>query len=132
MDANKNIKILLVDDDTFLLDMYVLKFKKSGLDVDTATSSAPALDKLHNGAVPDILLLDIIMPGQDGLELLETIRKEKLIPKATVIILSNQNDEMDRAVTLGADGYIIKAMSIPSEVVQKVLSIYTEKNKSKK
>jgi len=129
MEENKHIKILLVDDDKFLLDMYVLKFKKNGLDVDTASGSMSALTKLRADPHLDILLLDIIMPTMDGLELLETIRKEKLISNAIVIILSNQNDDMDKAKALGADGYIVKATSIPSEVVEKVLEIYTSKNK---
>ncbi len=127
MEEKKHIKILLVDDDKFLLDMYALKFKKSELEVDTSSGSSDALSKLRGGGTPDILLLDIIMPGQDGLELLKIIRTEKLIPQAVIIILSNQNDAMDQAKDLGIDGYIVKAMTIPSEVVEKVLSIYTHK-----
>jgi CheY-like chemotaxis protein len=129
MEENKNIKILLVDDDRFLLDMYVLKFKKNGCSVDTASGSMTALAKLRAGEHFDIILLDIIMPTMDGLELLATIRKEKLAEGATVIILSNQNDDMEKAQALGIDGYIIKAMSIPSEVVEKVLGIYQQKHK---
>ena len=128
MEENKNIKILLIDDDRFLLDMYVLKFKKNGCDVDTASGSIAALTKLRAGEHFDLILLDIIMPTMDGLELLATIRKEKLAPDTTVIILSNQNDDMEKAQALGIDGYIIKAMSIPSEVVEKVLGIYKTKH----
>lgn len=123
----KKIKILLVDDDRFLLDMYTLKFKKSGVDVDTATGSVAALAKLRAGETADIILLDIIMPTMDGLELLRIIRQEKLVPNATIIILSNQNDDMEKAKQIGIDGYIIKATSIPSEVVEKVLTIYQKK-----
>jgi len=123
----KKIKILLIDDDRFLLDMYTLKFKKSGVDVDTATGSVVALTKLRAGETADIILLDIIMPTMDGLELLRIIRQEKLVPDATIIILSNQNDDMEKAKQIGVDGYIIKATSIPSEVVEKVLTIYQNK-----
>ena len=70
MTENKPLKILLIDDDKFLLDMYSLKFKKSGVDVDVSGNSQGALDKLKAGNSFDILLLDIIMPGMDGLELL--------------------------------------------------------------
>lgn len=127
--TENNLKILLVDDDKFLLDMYALKFKKSGLDVDTSSSSQNALDKIRS-AEYDIVLLDIIMPGMDGLELLGNIRKEKLIQKATVVMLTNQADDFEKAKNLGVDGYIIKATTIPSEVVDQVMNIY--KNKSKK
>ena len=128
----KKTKILLVDDDRFLLDMYTLKFKKSNVIVDTAAGSVSALAKLRGGEDANIVLLDIIMPSMDGLELLSTIREEKLVPDATIIILSNQNDDMEKAKEIGIDGYIIKATSIPSEVVEKVLAIYQNKILHKK
>lgn len=126
---DSQIKIMLIDDDRFLLDMYSLKFKKSGLEIDTSGNSLGALEKLRTGSVYDIILLDIIMPGMDGLELLKNIRTEKLIPNATVIMLTNQADDEEKAKNLGVDGYIIKATTIPSEVVDKVLQIYKDKNK---
>lgn len=126
---DSQLKILLVDDDKFLLDMYSLKFKKSGLDIDTSSSSSSALEKLRTGGAYDIVLLDIIMPGMDGLELLKTIRAEKILPTATVIMLTNQADDEEKARSLKVDGYIIKATTIPSEVVDKVLQVYKDKNK---
>src|SRR6185369_13122030 len=94
------IKILLVDDDRFLLDMYSLKFKKNGLDVNTASSSVAALDKLRNGEEFDIVLMDIIMPTMDGIELLKAVREEKLVPNATILMLTNQPDDSERAKNL--------------------------------
>jgi CheY-like chemotaxis protein len=73
--------------------------------------------------------MDIIMPGMDGLELLAKIRGEKLIPDAVVIMLTNQADDEDKAKALGIDGFIIKATTIPSEVVEQVLTIYKNKKK---
>ena len=128
---NKNIKIMLVDDDHFLLDIYSLKFKTQGLNIVTADGSSEALEKIRNGDNPDIILLDIIMPTMDGLELLKIIRDEKLVPLAVIIMLTNQSDEMEKAKELGVDGYIIKATSIPSEVVSQVMEIYNKKNKNK-
>ncbi|MEQ1733926.1 MAG: response regulator [Bacteroidia bacterium] len=118
------IKILLVDDDKFLLDMYYLKFKKTGLEIDSSSSSLSALEKIRGGNSYDIVVMDIIMPGIDGLELLETIRKEKLLPNSAIIMLTNQSDDIEKAKNLGVDGYIIKATTIPSEVVEQVISIY--------
>src|SRR4051812_29180875 len=87
----KNIKVTIVDDDKFLLGMYSLKFANNGYDVDTCVGSLAALEKLRGGAKTDIILLDIIMPYMDGLELLKTIRTEKLIPDAIVVMLTNQS-----------------------------------------
>lgn len=128
-EENKKIKIMLVDDDHFLLDMYSIKFKSQGIEVDTADNSMLALSKLREGQNPDIILLDIIMPTMDGLELLKTIRDEKLASSSTIIMLTNQPDEMERAKSLGVDGYIVKALNIPSEVVSQVMTIYKNKNK---
>ena len=122
--TNAPIKILLIDDDRFLLDMYTIKFQKSGLEVDNAPGSAAALQKLREGCTTDIILLDIIMPTMDGLSLLEIIRKEKLAEGAVIIMLTNQADDEEKAKKIGIDGFIIEAMSIPSEGVSKVLDIY--------
>jgi CheY-like chemotaxis protein len=127
MDSQIPIRILLIDDDRFLLDMYSLKFKKSGVSMDTSASSTDALAKLRNGGQYDIIILDIIMPTMDGLELLQIMRDDKILPKATVVMLTNQADEIEKAKALGADGYIIKATTIPSEVVAQVLDIHKKK-----
>ncbi len=122
--------IFIIDDDKFLLDMYSLKFRNAGLGVEVAFSSAEAMKRLKEGFAPHIILLDIIMPGMDGIELLKTIRTEKLSPQSTIILLTNQADDADKVQTLGIDGFIIKAMNVPSEVVRQVLDIYKKRNKS--
>src|SRR3989338_9807298 len=121
----KKLTALLVDDDRFLLDMYSLKFTKGGLAVVTACGSKEALEHLRNGLVPDVMVLDIIMPTMDGLELLGVIRKENLAPRSTVIMLTNQSQssEIEKAKQLGVDGYIVKATTIPSEVLSEVKNI---------
>ena len=131
--TQKKIKVFIVDDDKFLLGMYSLKFSNNGYEVDTTVGSVAALEKLRAGAKPDILLLDIIMPHMDGLELLKTIRDEKLVPLATVVMLTNQSQSSDieRAKDLKVDGYIVKASTIPSEVMQEVQKIYSEKQAKK-
>lgn len=128
-EENKKINILLVDDDRFLLDMYSIKFKANDYEIETASGSVLALSKLREGKCPDIILLDIIMPTMDGMELLKVIRDEKLCPSSTIIMLTNQPDEIEKAEALGVDGYIIKATSIPSEVVEQVTKIYSHKHK---
>ncbi len=122
---SKKHSVLIVDDDKFLLDLYRKKFERDGALVDVALGSEETLTKLRGGAKPDILVLDIIMPGMDGIELLEVIRKEKLVPEAVVIMLTNESkwEKIDRAKTLGIKGYIVKATSIPTEVVEAVWEI---------
>ncbi len=126
----KPYNVFIVDDDKFLLEMYKKKFEKAGTKVEIGNGSIDGLEKLRAGAKPDILILDIIMPGMDGLELLETVRKEKLAGEATVIMLTNETDsaKIEKAKSLGISGYIVKATSIPSEVVEKAISIADEHN----
>ena len=120
-----NKKILIVDDDNFLLDMYSLKFTERGFGVDSSLGSVDLIQKLRGGATPDILLLDIVMPTMDGFEVLEAIKKENLAKGAIKIILSNrgQKEDIDRGISLGAKGYIVKATATPTEVVDKVIEI---------
>lgn len=119
-------RIYLVDDDRFLLDMYAVKFKNAGHDVSVFQGGEDVLAKLRSEPAPDALLLDVIMPGMTGFEILQTIRNEKLGgTEMRVIILSNQGQDSDieKARELGANGYIIKASAIPSEVLSETLAI---------
>lgn len=118
-------KIFIVDDDKFLLDMYTFKFKERGFDVIQAYGSIDALNKLKGGIVPDVLLLDVVMPAMDGFELLALIKSEKLAPDAKIIVLSNlgQPADVEKGRNLGANGYVIKASATPSEVVEKVITV---------
>jgi len=120
------LHIMLVDDDTFLLDMYAKKFKDEGYQVTLCAKADEALAKLRQNFYPDILLLDIVMPEISGLEILQAMREERLAEHAAVIMLTNQGDEesIEQAKGLGADGYIVKATSIPSEVMDEVRLIY--------
>jgi len=126
---NKKYSILIVDDDKFLLEMYKKKFDQLGITLDISVGSNDALTKLRGGLVPDIMVFDIIMPGMDGIELLETVRKENLSPKSTVIMLTNESDSktIERAKELGIEGYIVKATSVPSEVAAQVIHIADKK-----
>ncbi len=122
----KPLSILFVDDDKFLLDMYALKFSKNNFEVHTAQSPEDALRLIRDGLEPAILLLDIVMPGMDGIELLSTVRKENLLKDSVIIMLTNQglSDDIARAKKLNVDGYIIKATTIPSDVLAEVQKIY--------
>jgi len=120
------MKILLVDDDAFLRDMYATKFSEQGDEVQVAQNGNEALS-LFTDHEFDIVITDMVMPGMSGLDLLQAIKKLPSTGNCKYIVLSNQGEETDiqAANEVGADGYIIKAESIPSEVVAKVHSIVT-------
>lgn len=123
------MKLLLADDDAFLLDMYTVKFVKAGHEVVAVKDGDQALALLRQGDTFDGLVVDMIMPGLSGVELLRTVKKESLGGKdCKYIVLSNQGDQSDinGAKEAGATGYIIKAESMPSEVVEKVTHLLTK------
>jgi CheY-like chemotaxis protein len=122
---NKTYTVLLVDDDKFLLGMYQKKFDKYGIKAEMCVSPDLALNKLREGAKFDIIVLDVIMPVMDGLELLRKIREEKLADNSAVIMLTNESaaSRIEDARSLGVAGYIVKATSIPTEVVDEIIKI---------
>src|SRR3989344_5736144 len=121
--------ILIIDDDSFLLDMYALKFSQSNFSVHTATDGVQALEKLRGGLNPEVILYDIMMPQMDGFEMLEKINQEKLSSDSVKLVLSNKNDQadIDRGNALGVAGYIIKANSTPTEVIAQVQDVLSAK-----
>ncbi len=131
MAENTKQKILIIDDDSFLLDMYALKFSQTGYEVHTAVGAEDVMKKIHDGFTPDVMLIDVVMPIMNGFELIEAINKEGLVKNAIKIILSNrgQQSDIERGQELGADGYIIKANTTPSEVIAKVAEIIEKKHK---
>jgi len=133
MEGDKR-KILIVDDDTFLLDMYAFKFSQHNFEVYTASDGLQVIEKLKDKLSPDIILMDIIMPDMDGFEMLEKINKDNLSPDSTKIILTNksQQSDIDRGNNLGASGYIVKASSTPAEVINQVVEILSKKVTVKK
>lgn len=114
-------KILLVEDDTFLLGMYASKFELEGFKVALAEDGEKAL-RLAAKEAPDAILLDIILPKLDGLKVLEQLKKNASTAKIPVIMLTNlsQREEIEKGLKMGAKDYLIKAHFMPTEVVEKV------------
>ena len=119
--------IYLVDDDRFLLDLYSVKFRNGGQDVTVFSSGKDLLAALQkpDALQPDAILFDIIMPGMTGFETLEAVHKGELAKNAKMIFLSNQGQtsDIENAKKLNADGYIVKASAIPSEVFNETMRI---------
>ena len=115
------MKILLVDDDAFLRDMYATKFIENGHSIEVAKTGEEAVQILKEQTF-DTVLMDMVMPGMTGLELLAKIKEMKSEQEPKCIVLSNQGsrEDVDAATKAGATGYIIKAEMIPSEVVETV------------
>lgn len=120
----EKIKILLIEDDPFLLSMYSTKFEIENFAVVTANNGEDGLEKAKTSS-PDIILLDILMPVMNGFEVLEQLKMSSKTKKIPVILLTNlnQKDEIEKGLTMGADDYLIKAHFMPSEVVEKIRKI---------
>lgn len=127
---NEDIKILLVEDDNFLVEMYTTKFELEGFQVVSAEDGEKGLAaaKVEN---PDIILLDILMPKMDGFSTLEELKKDAALKDIPVILLTNlgQKEDIKKGFELGAAGYLIKAHFMPSEVVDKIKKILEEAQK---
>ena len=121
-------KVLIVEDDPFIADMYALKLKEAGFTVENATDGKQGLEKIQAGG-QDIVLLDVVLPIKDGFEVLQALQHDEN-PHPPVILLSNlgQKEDVDRGLGLGAADYIIKANFTPSEVVEKVKVVLGRKN----
>jgi len=113
--------ILLIEDDPFLIDIYSKKFQKSGFDIKVADSAEKAFSELES-KVPDLILLDIVLPHVDGWAILKKIKANKALAQAKVVVFSNlgQKEEVEKGLNLGAVKYLIKAQHTPSEVVKEV------------
>lgn len=123
MSENKH-KILIIDDDPFLLDMYVMKLKEQQYLLETASNGKDGIEKAKT-FLPDLVLLDVVMPGMDGFEVLRELKKEGAEHPPTVVLLTNlgQKEDVERGLQLGARDYIIKAHFTPGEVLAKVKDI---------
>jgi len=130
---NEKKKIFIIDDDSFLLNMYSMKFEKNGFETKVAANGSDALEVLRGGYKPDILIMDLIMPIMDGFSMFEVVKKENLAPGALTVMLTNQSTvaEINRAKELGINGFIVKATTIPSEVVEEVKALINKMDNTK-
>jgi len=116
--------ILLIEDDPFLIEIYTTKLKEAGFSVVVATDGKEGLKKIKE-KIPDLLLLDIVLPSLNGWEILREIKKNDKLNNVKIVILSNlsQKDEIEKGLKLGAAKYLIKAHYTPSEVVEEIKKI---------
>ncbi len=116
--------ILLVEDDSFVSDIYQTKLGSEGFEIMVAENGLEAIKRLKV-KIPDLILLDIVMPYMDGMETLEKIKSENSWKNIPVILLTNlsEKEKIEEALNIGANDYMVKSHFTPSEVISKINSI---------
>ncbi|KPJ73261.1 hypothetical protein AMJ48_02245 [Parcubacteria bacterium DG_74_1] len=117
-------KILIVEDDKFLRELIVQKLIKEGYETSEAIDGEQGIKKVKEEK-PDLVLLDLILPGIDGFEVLSQKKEDPNIAKIPVIVLSNlgQKEDVERGLKLGAVDYLIKAHFTPGEIIEKIKNV---------
>lgn len=123
--ANKAKKILVVEDDFFLIKVFQTKLIEEGYDVEIASDGMLAFDVLER-FTPDLILLDLVMPKKDGFEVLEDLRKMKKFKKTPVIVLTNlgQESDIERVKQFGVLDYLVKSDIPINDVVKRVEKVF--------
>ena len=122
---NKNQKnILLVEDDVFLAGIYKKKFEVEGFKITVADNGEKGLNEAKK-KLPDMILLDVLLPKMDGFAVLKELKKDANTQNIPVILLTNlgQKDDVEKGIEMGAQDYLIKIHFKPSEVVDKVRKV---------
>jgi len=123
-------KVLIVDDDVTLRDMYAERLKAEGFEVDTAGNGAEGIEKAKS-AKPDVILMDVMMPQVNGFNALEKIKQDADIKDIPVIMLTAliQAENKTRGLQAGAAGYIVKSETMPGEVIKKINAVLAKAKK---
>ena len=122
--AESKGKILIIEDDRYISKMYQLKLALEGYDVQVADNGRVGVEKVKE-FMPNIILLDILMPELDGFEVLQIIKSDDVTKDIPVLIMSNlgQEDHIQKGMAMGAIGYIVKSQFTPSKVVENIKNI---------
>ncbi len=122
--AKEKIKVLIVEDEEMLVNMYISKFEKEGFDPIKALNGKNGLE-LADKENPEIILLDVIMPEMDGFMVLKELKSNSKTKNIPVIMLTNlgQDEDVKKGNELGAKDYLVKANLTPAQVVDKVKEI---------
>jgi DNA-binding response OmpR family regulator len=117
-------KILIIEDDKFLRELISRKLIKEGYEIEEAIDGEEGIKKVPE-TMPDLILLDLILPGIDGFDVLTRIKEDPKTSLIPVVILSNlgQKDEVEKGLKLGAVDFLIKAHFTPEEIVEKIKTV---------
>jgi two-component system alkaline phosphatase synthesis response regulator PhoP len=121
-------KLLLIEDDKQLAEMYAKKFHMNGYDVTLAKDGSKGFEKAHAEDF-DVIVLDLMLPGISGIEVLEMIRMNKKTALTPIIVYTNYNDpkNKERCITYGADEFILKVDTDPEGLCQTISRVLTER-----
>lgn len=124
-------KVLLVEDDSFLIDILIQKFESDKYNVLHADNGKDAI-KIAHEEEPEVILLDIILPGMNGFEIIEKLKSDQMTADIPVVFLSNlgQKEDIEKGKELGAVDFIVKANHSLDEIVQRAEEIIEEYNKT--
>jgi DNA-binding response OmpR family regulator len=116
--------ILIVEDDDFFRELIAKRLSSEGYDISEAIDGEQGMEKIKEGNV-DLVILDILLPGIDGFEVLSRVKEDSSVSSIPVVILSNlgQKEEVEKGMQLGATDYLIKAQVTSDEIVNKVKSV---------
>lgn len=114
-------KVLIIEDDAFLLDLEAAKIRKSNYDVIVAQTGTDGMKKIFEQGI-DIIVLDILLPDLDGFEILKKIKEDENIKKIPVIVFSNlsENKDIDKAMKLGATKFMTKSNFSLEELINEI------------
>ena len=117
-------KILIIEDDKFVRELIAQKLTEEGYEALTTIDGEEGMVQIKEKK-PDLVLLDLILPGIDGFEVLSRMKADPDLEKIPVVILSNlgQREEVERGLKMGANDYLIKAHFTPREIIEKVNSV---------
>lgn len=113
--------ILIIEDDKFLRELITQKLTREGYNISEAADGEEGIKKVKEEKA-DLVLLDLILPGIDGFEVLSRMKEEPALFQIPVIILSNlgQKDDVEKGLKMGAVDYLIKAHFTPGEIIEKI------------
>jgi DNA-binding response OmpR family regulator len=119
--SQKKKKIIIAEDEPTLMGMYKLYFERADFEVIGVENGSECIDSAKKD-VPDLILLDIMMPKVDGWEVLKNLKNDPEAKKIPILVFSNfgQPQEIQKGLDMGADDYVVKSNLTPKEVLDKV------------
>lgn len=120
----KDLKILLIEDEQLIAQMYKLKLEEAGFEVIITEKGSEAINLTKKNKF-SVILLDIILPEIDGFSVLKSLKSIKSLKKTPVLLLTNlgQDSDQKRGKELGADGYFIKSSHTPAQIIEEIKKI---------
>ena len=127
MNMKKKATILIIEDEEVFRVVFGGVLKDKGYIIHEATDGKMGIEKVKS-LVPDLILLDLVLPVLDGFEVLEQIRADLSINKIPIVVLSvlGEKDKMKKAFELGADDYLIKGEKSPKSILEKIEAILSK------